>query len=119
MMAPSGFRRDERGSAAIEFGLTAPAFLALLFGALQGALMLWTQLGLQHAVERAARCAAINASLCGTSAQVQAYAVTQGLANALPTSAFTLVSTGCVSGTANVRFVISTVSLSARSCFPT
>ncbi len=119
MMQARSFRADERANAAIEFALTAPAFLALLFGAFQGALMLWTQLGLQHAAERAARCAAINTTLCGTSAQVQAYALTQGLANSLPASAFTLVSSGCVSATANVRFVISTVSLSAQSCFPT
>lgn len=115
------FATDERGGAAIEFALTAPAFLALLFGALQGALMLWTQLGLQHAAERASRCAAVNASLCGSSAQVQTYAVSQGLANGLSSSAFTLTTETCgkaVVATANVRFVTSTVSLSARSCFP-
>jgi Flp pilus assembly protein TadG len=114
-------RRDERGSSAVEFALTAPAFLALLFGALQGALMLWTQLGLQHAVERAARCAAVNTALCGTSDQVQAYAVTQGLANGLASGAFTLTTESCgkaVSATTSVRFVTASVSLYARSCFP-
>lgn len=113
--------RDERGGLAVEFALTAPVFFALLFGALQGALMLWTQLGLQHAVERAARCAAVNTTLCGTSVQVQTYAVTQGLATNLPSSAFTLTNETCgkaVTGTASARFVTLTVNLSARSCFP-
>jgi Flp pilus assembly protein TadG len=115
------FRTDIRGNSAVEFALTAPAFLALLFGAIQGGLMLWTQLGLQHAVERAARCAAVNATLCGTSDLVQAYAVTQGLASSVAAGAYTLTNETCgkaVTATKSVRFVTSTVSLSARSCFP-
>jgi Flp pilus assembly protein TadG len=112
---------DDRGSSAVEFALTAPAFLALLFGALQGGLMLWTQLGLQQAVERAARCAAVNATLCGTSDLVKSYAVTQGLASGVTTGSFTLTTETCgkaVTATQSVRFVTATVSLSARSCFP-
>jgi Flp pilus assembly protein TadG len=115
------FPTDDRGNSAVEFALTAPAFLALLFGAFQGGLMLWTQLGLQHAVERAARCAAVNATLCGTSDLVKAYAVTQGLASSVASGSYTLTTETCgkaVTATQSVRFVTATVSLTAKSCFP-
>ena len=84
--------------------------------------MLWTQLGLQHAVERAARCAAVNATLCGTPDLVQAYAVTQGLASSVAAGAYTVTDDNtcgkAVTATKSVRFLTATVSLSARSCFP-
>jgi Flp pilus assembly protein TadG len=121
MRRPARFIADQRGATAVEFALTAPAFFALLFGALQGGLMLWTQLGLQHAVERAARCAAVNTTVCGTQDQVQTYAVSQGLANSGNAGVFTLTTESCgkaVSATASVRFVTTTVNLAARSCFP-
>lgn len=115
------FARHDGGATAVEFAFAAPAFFALLLGALQGALMFWTQLGLEHAVERAARCAAINSTICGTQAQVQAYALTQDLAKTLSASVFTLTSEACgqaVTATTSVSFVTSTVNLSARACFP-
>lgn len=121
MSARAFLKAQDEGAAAVELALTAPVFIALIFGALQGATMLWTQLGLQQATERAARCAAINATLCGTAELVQAYAATQALSANLPASNFTLTSATCgavVSGEANVKFVTLNVTLSARSCFP-
>src|SRR6476660_4948679 len=52
--------RDERGAALIEFTLMLPLWLSLTFGIVQAGLMLWAQIGLQHGVELAARCASLS-----------------------------------------------------------
>jgi Flp pilus assembly protein TadG len=51
---------DTRGSVLVEFTVTASLFLLLTFGLLQAGLLLFTQAGLQHGVEAAARCASVN-----------------------------------------------------------
>jgi Flp pilus assembly protein TadG len=51
---------DMRGSSLIEFTVTFPLFLLLMFGIFQAGLLLFTYTGLQHGVERAARCASVN-----------------------------------------------------------
>ena len=51
---------DNRGASAVEFALTAPVFFVMLFAVIDGGLLLWTQVGLQHGAEAAARCASID-----------------------------------------------------------
>ena len=53
---------NTRGSSLVEFTVTLPLFLLLMFGILQAGLLLYTQVGLQHGVEVAARCASVNYS---------------------------------------------------------
>ena len=55
-------RDDTRGAAIVEFTVTLPFFLLLMFGLIQAGLLLWTQAGLQHGVEVATRCASVNYS---------------------------------------------------------
>jgi hypothetical protein len=55
-------RDDTRGAALIEFSVTLPFFLLLMFGLIQAGLLLWSQAGLQHGVEVATRCASVNYS---------------------------------------------------------
>jgi Flp pilus assembly protein TadG len=50
------------GASLVEFTVTLPLFLLLTFGLLQAGLLLYTQSGLQHGVEAAARCASVNYS---------------------------------------------------------
>jgi Flp pilus assembly protein TadG len=52
--------RDERGAALVEFTVVLPLLLSLTFGIVEAGLMLWTQVGLQHGVEMAARCASLS-----------------------------------------------------------
>lgn len=52
--------RDSCGSSLVEFTVVLPLLLALTFGLVQAGLVLWTQVGLQHAVEMAARCASVS-----------------------------------------------------------
>jgi TadE-like protein len=61
-MTLSEIRRDARGTTAVEFGLTGPIFFAVLFGVIEGGLLLWTQVRLQHGVEMAARYATVTAA---------------------------------------------------------
>ena len=61
-MKPKQIWDDTRGSALVEFTVTLPLFLLLMFGILQAGLLLYTQAGLQHGVEVAARCASVNYS---------------------------------------------------------
>ena len=55
-------RDDTRGNALLEFTVTIPFFLLLMFGLVQAGLLLWTKAGLQHGVEVATRCASVNYS---------------------------------------------------------
>jgi Flp pilus assembly protein TadG len=55
-------RDDTRGAALVEFTVTVPFFLLLMFGLVQAGLLLWTKAGLQHGVEAATRCASVNYS---------------------------------------------------------
>ena len=48
-------RRDERGLAAVEFALTVPIFIAIVFGTLQAAVVWFAKTELQSAVGDAAR----------------------------------------------------------------
>ncbi|HLZ05400.1 MAG TPA: TadE/TadG family type IV pilus assembly protein [Bradyrhizobium sp.] len=62
-MKRPGLWRDEQGASALEFALTAPVFFLFLFGIIELGLMFWTQIGLQHGAEMAARCATIHTTL--------------------------------------------------------
>src|SRR5262245_59106641 len=55
-------RDDTRGATIVEFTVTMPFFLLLIFGLIQAGLLLWTKAGLQHGVEAATRCASVNYS---------------------------------------------------------
>lgn len=118
--------REERGASAVEFALTAPVFFALLFGIIEGGLVMWTQLGLQHGAEMAARCASINTTICGTVSAIQNYAAQQAFGVGLPASSFIVTTPACgfqVSASHRYQFMTSyfgtpSVTLSAQSCFP-
>lgn len=121
--------RNREGAAAVEFALTAPAFFAMLVGVIECGLLLWTQIGLQHGAEMAARCASINATLCGTTSAVQQYAAQQAFGLNPPSATFTAdpsPASGCgykVSASYAFNFLTEyfpnpTVTISAQSCFP-
>jgi Flp pilus assembly protein TadG len=113
-------RDDTQGSTLVEFTLTLPIFLLLMFGIVQAGLLLWTQVGLQHGVEMAARCASVNyaANQAGltkscfsptapsavTQSIVQSYAAKNSYGLNLPASIFTVAplnTAKCGSNTGN------------------
>ena len=118
--------RCRRGNAAIEFALIAPVFLALIVGVMEVGRILWIQNTLQQAVERAARCATVNASSCGSASAVQQFAATQAAGIGVPASAFTATTPACgnqVRASMSYAYMTSllpmpALTLSAQACFP-
>src|SRR6476620_485714 len=130
-MKTSKIWREVSGSVAAEFGLTAPYFLVAVFGIVNAGLLLWTQLGLQHGVEMAARCGSVNTTLCPDNDAIKTYAGTQTLGFPVSASNFTIAPGDCggiqVSGNYPYNifgFVkwggtpLVSINLSAQSCFP-
>ena len=139
--------RDERGASALEFALTAPAFFLFLFGIIEFGLVLWTQIGLQHGAEVAARCASVaqasamlnlNVAQCPSSNAnstvsiaiplgpnaITSYAAQNAYGLSLPASTYTYSAQACgnqVNATYSFQFYglsLGPVTLSAQACSP-
>jgi Flp pilus assembly protein TadG len=119
--------RDERGATALEFAILAPVFFLLIFGIIAFGMLFWTQVGLQHGAEMAARCASINTTLCpnGNPSVITNYAMQQAFGLSLPASTFTHNTRACgnqVSATYTFVFPgilnLSPLTLTAQACFP-
>ena len=117
------FRACQSGATIVEFALILPALAALVVGGLYTALMIYSAAGLHSAVEDAARCYSVNATLCGSSAAAQTYA--QSRYYGIDTPTFTATQVGCghrVNATLTMAFsaVVTEVKvpLSATACFP-
>jgi Flp pilus assembly protein TadG len=119
--------RDERGATALEFAILAPVFFLLIFGIIAFGMLFWTQVGLQHGAEMAARCASINTTLCptGSPSAITTYATQQAFGLSLPASTFTYSTPACgnqVSATYTFAFPgilnLNPVTLTAQACFP-
>jgi Flp pilus assembly protein TadG len=114
------------GTVAVEYALLLPALLVFVLGIVDTGRLLWTQITLEHAVEAASRCSAIDTTLCSTAAKTQSYAVTQAYGLTVTTSNFTVSTPSC--GTtvkASVPFVLiipylttTSLTLTATSCYP-
>jgi Flp pilus assembly protein TadG len=115
---------DVRGAAAVEFAIVAPALILLLLAIIEGGKMLWMQNALQYAVERAARCAVVDTTTCGTPDEVQSYAASLMSGTNLSASVFTSISSACgqqVSASLAYTPILPipmSVTLSADSCRP-
>jgi Flp pilus assembly protein TadG len=116
---------DNRGASALEFALTAPAFFLFMFGIIEFGLLLWTQIGLQHGAELAARCASVNPTLCPGSSAITGYAAQQAFGLSLPSQTFSYSTPACgnqVNATYAFQFPqilnLSPLTLTAQACFP-
>src|SRR3569832_828381 len=72
-----GLARNRDGNATVEMALAALPLLMFLFAIFNAGHALWLQNALDMSVSDAARCAAINPSLCGTANQIKAYAASR------------------------------------------
>ena len=81
------FVADESGATAVEFALVSTAFFALMIGLCYLGIMLFNNMSLQWAVEKAARVAEINsaATQSDIAAAVNSYLASEGLPNATVT----------------------------------
>jgi Flp pilus assembly protein TadG len=121
------FCRDERGATALEFAILAPVFFLLIFAVIAFGLLFWTQVGLQHGAEMAARCASINAALCPTtnSSAITSYATQQALGLTLPANTYSYAVQSCGNQvTGSYTFVYPDIfnfgplTVTAQACFP-
>jgi len=127
------FRNVQQGVVAIEFGLVLPVLLLFVLGLMECGRLFWTYTTLYRATQAAARCGAVNATLCGTVTQIQSYAVTQAYGLTVQSSVFTAQTAVCgiqVVGTLPVTLMIpwssasktthsfNVVTLVATSCYP-
>jgi Flp pilus assembly protein TadG len=115
--------RCERGATAVEFALLLPAFASLMVGTLYTGLCVYSASGLHSAVEQAARCYSVSATLCSSASATVTYA--QAQYHGINTPTFSAATASCghqVSGTVTVALteVFSNLSipLSATACFP-
>jgi Flp pilus assembly protein TadG len=114
------------GATAVEFAITLVVFALMLVAIAEGGLVMWTQAALQHGVEMAARCASINKTLCASPADIQSYASQESYGLNPPSSVFSVTTLSCgnlVSASYTHKFLtsyfgMSSITLSAKSCFP-
>lgn len=129
-MTDKARRFARRGAAAIEYGLIAPALLLFVLGLIDTGRLFWSYSTLNRAVAAAARCGAINTTVCGTAAQIQSFAVSEAWGMTLDAAAFTVSTQSCgVRVVANYDFTfvtpgfnyiapLGTVTLNATACYP-
>ena len=119
--------RDTRGESSIAFAATMPLFLTLTFGVVMTGLLMWIQVGLQHGVEMAARCASINTALCNNTTNIQNFAAQNAYGLNPAPSTFSVSTPSCgnqVSASysfnylTNYIFSASSLTLTAQSCYP-
>jgi Flp pilus assembly protein TadG len=117
--------RSDSGAAAVEFGLVAPVFAALIMGIIFGSLMVYTVSSLHFAVEGAARCASVMTGQCADATTTQQYAQSLYKGPSTPQPVFTATTAACghqVSGSLtyvlNIVLAQWSVPLSATACFP-
>jgi len=117
--------RSVRGEVAIEFAILFTVAMLLVMGLVEFGRALWYQSTLDFAVQSAARCGAVNASACGTTSQIQQYAVSMAPGLPVTTSNFTVTSPSCgiqVVGSYTFQTVVPnllpyTMNLTATACF--
>jgi Flp pilus assembly protein TadG len=122
----SRLRADRRGLTSLEMGLVALPLSLLMFGMVEIGLVVRMKSALQYATAQVARCAAVDATLCGTTDTALDYAVTQTMGVAIARSAFAVTSEACGRKvTASVGFPVITHSIfpnaltvSASACYP-
>jgi Flp pilus assembly protein TadG len=116
----------DAGTAALEYAILLPVLLMMILGAMDAGRVIWLQVTLERAVEAAARCAAINTTICGSASAIQTYAASQAFGTTIAASQFAATSATCganVTGTLPFAFVVPWISkrkitLSATACYP-
>jgi len=118
------WRRDQRGATAVEFAFVLPVAAVMVIGTMSASTLVGVVNGMHFAAEEAARCSAVNATLCGSTAATQAFAAAR-FAGPGPPPTFVASGAGCghtVTATTtyelNIAFSTIDVPLSATSCFP-
>jgi Flp pilus assembly protein TadG len=101
-----------------------PVLLIFVLGIMDAGRLLWIYSTLYRAVEAAARCAAVNATACGTSTQIQNDAVQEAWGLKMSPASFSVSNPSCgvqVSSTYTFTFYtpgFGSVPLAMSACVP-
>jgi len=116
--------REQSGAAAIEFAFALPLLVMTILGAIWVGLLVFTISSLDHSVQSAARCSAVNEQLCDTAAKTVSYAQNSYVGPAVSPT-FTVSTADCghrVVGEASFDLGIlpgvKTIPLSVSACYP-
>jgi Flp pilus assembly protein TadG len=115
--------RDCGGAVAAEFAIISIPLLFLMLGGFDLGFAMLTETRLSFAVEAAAKCGAISASMCPSPSQTAAYAASIAGVPGLDASGFLVAWTDCgLNVTATYPYsgmVLPAITLSAGACYPT
>jgi len=118
-------RRDQQGTTAVEFGIVAPVFIALLLGTIGLCVALFLVGSLHFAVEDGARCASVKTTICADGPTTIAYTQSRYLGPSGVTPTFTYAAAACgnsvsasITYSVNVLFKTLVIPISATACFP-
>jgi len=121
----SGFAREERGAAAIEYAFVLPALLAFALGVMDLGRLVWTQVTLDRAVQAAARCASVNATTCANDTAIKTYAAASAWGMTVPASIFTTAQQGCgvnvqaqLTFSYTVPWPVAPATVKSSACYP-
>lgn len=116
--------RNTAGATAVETALLLPVFIAMILGGISAGMFGFAVSNLNLAVEEAARCASVNATVCATSTAITDRAAADYTGPAI-SPVFTYSTVGCghtVSATATFSFNLVpglvNIPLTAKSCYP-
>ena len=117
------FAKCTRGTTTVEFAFVAPAMLLLLTGTLYLGLLVYSAMGMQSAVEKAARCYSVNATQCSTATSTQTYAQSNYFGVSSPTFTASIPSSGSCASYHQVSATLTfnmgwNIPLTATACFP-
>ena len=124
------FISNEDGASSAEFALVVVPFVSIFMAVLGFSVMLWTSAALRYAVEDAARCAAVKATVCSSKATIENYALSRYEGPALSPT-FNYFQKNCTGSSSpghrvigEVQFTLNTglinlsLPLTATACFP-
>lgn len=98
--------------------MLAPALFLLIAGICYSGLLLYSAMGLQHAVQKAARCYSVDSSVCGSASATQTYAQNSYFGVSSPTFAASTPPCGHQVSAALAFKIGWNVPLNATACFP-
>jgi Flp pilus assembly protein TadG len=107
-----------RGTATVEFAFVAPAMFLLMAATLLLGMLVYSAMGMQSAVEKAARCYSVNATQCSTASSTQTYAKANYLGVSSPTFTASTPSCGHQVSAALTFNIGWNIPLTATACFP-
>ena len=127
MMTKLALRRllcDEAGASAAEFALILPVLIVMTLGVINAGFMIYSYTTLNFAAADAARCRAVNTTVCTDDTSTATYAL-GAYVGFTPAPTFTRTTDGCgntVQGTATFSFstglTTTPITMQASACYP-